>query len=55
MPYGYNGKILHVGLTAGTVSVEEPSSAFYRKYLGGAGIGMYYILKEMPAPPRYLR
>ncbi|MFZ5918385.1 MAG: aldehyde ferredoxin oxidoreductase family protein [Chloroflexota bacterium] len=49
MPYGYNGKILHVDLTAGTLTVEEPPESFYRKYLGGQGIGMYYILKEMPA------
>jgi len=48
MPYGYNGKILHVDLTAGTLTAEEPSEAFYRQYLGGQGIGMYYILKEMP-------
>jgi aldehyde:ferredoxin oxidoreductase len=49
MPYGYNGKILHVDLTAGTLSVEEPPEAFYRQYMGGQGIGLYYILKEMPA------
>ncbi|MBC8450573.1 MAG: hypothetical protein H8D78_22795 [Chloroflexi bacterium] len=49
MPHGYNGKILHVDLTTGTLTVEEPSEAFYRKYLGGQSIGMYYILKEMPA------
>jgi len=49
MPYGYNGKILHVDLTAGTLSVEEPPEAFYRRYMGGQGIGLYYILKEMPA------
>ena len=49
MPYGYNGKILHVDLTTGALTVEEPPETFYRKYLGGQGIGMYYILKEMPA------
>jgi aldehyde:ferredoxin oxidoreductase len=49
MPYGYNGKILHVDLTTGTLSVEEPPEAFYRKYMGGQGIGLYYLLKEMPA------
>ena len=49
MPFGYNGKILHVDLTNGTLGIEEPSESFYRKYLGGQGIGMYYILKEMPA------
>ena len=31
MPNGYNGKILHVDLTKGTLTVEEPKEAFYRK------------------------
>ena len=48
MPYGYNGKILHVDLTKGTMTVEEPNEAFYRKYLGGSAMGMYYILRDMP-------
>ncbi len=48
MPYGYNGKILHVDLTKGELTVEEPDEAFYRKYLGGSAMGMYYILREMP-------
>ncbi len=48
MPYGYNGKILHADLTTGTLTVEEPTEEFYRKYLGGQGIGMYYLLRESP-------
>jgi aldehyde:ferredoxin oxidoreductase len=48
MPYGYNGKILHVDLTKGVLTVEEPKEAFYRKYLGGSAMGMHYILREMP-------
>jgi aldehyde:ferredoxin oxidoreductase len=48
MPYGYNGKILHVDLTKGELSVEEPEEAFYRKYLGGSAMGMHYILRDMP-------
>ncbi|HXF84302.1 MAG TPA: aldehyde ferredoxin oxidoreductase family protein [Anaerolineales bacterium] len=48
MPYGYNGKILHVDLTKGTLEVEEPEEAFYRKYMGGSAMGVYYILREMP-------
>ena len=48
MPYGYNGKILHVDLTKGELTVEEPDEAFYRKYLGGSAMGMYYILRDMP-------
>lgn len=48
MPNGYNGKILHVDLTKGALTVEEPDEAFYRKYMGGSAMGMYYILREMP-------
>ncbi|MGD2207771.1 MAG: aldehyde ferredoxin oxidoreductase N-terminal domain-containing protein, partial [Anaerolineae bacterium] len=48
MPYGYNGKILHVDLTASRLKVEEPGEAFYRKYLGGSALGMYYALKLIP-------
>ena len=48
MPNGYNGKILHVDLTEGTLTIEEPAEAFYRKYMGGSAMGMYYILRDMP-------
>ena len=48
MPRGYNGKILHVDLTQGELRVETPPEAFYRLYMGGSAMGLYYILKEMP-------
>jgi aldehyde:ferredoxin oxidoreductase len=48
MAHGYNGKILHINLTSGQMNVEEPSEAFYRKYMGGSAMAMHYILKEMP-------
>jgi len=48
MPFGYTGKILHVDLTHGKLEVETPPDAFYRKYMGGSAMGLYYILKEMP-------
>jgi len=47
MPYGYNGKILRVDLTSGTVTVEEPGELVYRTYLGGGGLASYYLLKEL--------
>src|SRR5215475_6563495 len=47
MPNGYNGKVLHVDLTFGALTVEEPNEAFYRKYLGGSAMGLYYILRDM--------
>jgi aldehyde:ferredoxin oxidoreductase len=48
MPYGYHGKILHADLTSGRLWVEEPDTAFYRKYMGGSNFGLYYILNHMP-------
>jgi len=44
MPNGYNGKILHVNLTTGEFTVEEPGEAFYRKYMGGSALNMHYLL-----------
>jgi aldehyde:ferredoxin oxidoreductase len=40
--------ILHVDLSHGTLNVEEPSEKFYRTYMGGSAMGMYYILRDMP-------
>lgn len=48
MPHGYNGRILHVDLTRGALEVEEPPETFYRKYMGGSAMGMFYILRDMP-------
>jgi aldehyde:ferredoxin oxidoreductase len=48
MPYGYTGKILHVNLSDGSIFIEEPPEAFYRKYMGGSAMGLYYILKDTP-------
>ncbi len=48
MPYGYTGKILHVDLTHGTLEVETPSEDFYRKYMGGSAMGLYYVLRDVP-------
>jgi aldehyde:ferredoxin oxidoreductase len=47
MPYGYAGRILHVDLGRGTLEIETPSEAFYRKYLGGSAMGMHYILNQV--------
>jgi aldehyde:ferredoxin oxidoreductase len=49
MPYGYTGRILHVDLTHGQLEVETPPAAFYRKYLGGSAMGLYYVLRDMPS------
>ncbi len=49
MPYGYNGKILHIDLTHQTFKVETPDKAFYRKYLGGSALNCYYLFNMIPA------
>ncbi len=48
MPYGYHGRILHVNLTTGELDVETPDEHFYRKYMGGSALGLYYALREIP-------
>jgi aldehyde:ferredoxin oxidoreductase len=49
MPDGYHGKILHVNLNDLSWEVETPPEEFYRKYMGGSALGMYYVLKHTPA------
>ncbi len=48
MPFGYQGKILHVDLTNGSLEVETPVEGFYRKYMGGSAMGVYYVLRDVP-------
>ena len=45
--FGYNGKILRVNLTDGTVKTESIDEAFCRKHIGGAGFVSYFLLKEV--------
>jgi aldehyde:ferredoxin oxidoreductase len=47
--HGYAGKILHVDLTSGSLSIEEPPEDLYRTYMGGSALGLYYLLKNTPA------
>jgi aldehyde:ferredoxin oxidoreductase len=44
---GYNNKILRVNLTAGTTSVESLDDLTQRRFVGGAGLIMYYLAKEL--------
>jgi len=48
MGKGYNGKILRVDLSERKVWTEEPDELTYRTYLGGAGLAVQYLLKELP-------
>ena len=45
---GNTGKILHVDLTTGTFTVETPDEMFYRTYVGGSCMGVYYVTRLMP-------
>ena len=49
MSFGYHGKILHVDLTHAKFEVEYPKDDFYRNYMGGSAIGLYYLLQNTPA------
>jgi aldehyde:ferredoxin oxidoreductase len=47
MPYGYMGKILWVDLDNGKLRDEIPDEKFYRKYIGGYGLGSRILLSHM--------
>ena len=48
MSFGYHGRILRVNLSDKKIMIETPEDIFYRRYLGGAGLLAYYLLKEVP-------
>lgn len=48
MPNGYWGKILCVNLSSGKIDVEEPPEEIYRRYLGGVGLGVHYLVQRIP-------
>ena len=48
MAYGYWGKILHVHLDSGEMTVDAPEDAFYRTHLGGSAMGCHFLLKHTP-------
>ena len=43
MPFGYHNKILHADLKTGELEVEQPGEEFYRRYMGGSALGLYYL------------
>ena len=44
---GYTGNILHVDLTSKEFRIENPAEEFYRKYIGGSCMGVYYVMQGM--------
>lgn len=49
MLYGFTGKILHVDLTNHQLQIEQPKEEFYRDYMGGSLMGLYYLWRNTPA------
>lgn len=45
---GFAGRVLHVDLTIGKLEIEQPEEAFYRQYVGGSLMGLYYLWKNTP-------
>lgn len=46
---GYRGKILRVNLTTGSITVEGlPGESILRKHVGNFGLGLWYLMKELP-------
>ncbi|UCF93439.1 MAG: aldehyde ferredoxin oxidoreductase family protein [Desulfobacterales bacterium] len=45
--YGYNGKILHINLSNKQISIENPPSSYYRRYIGGCGFLAQMLLTQL--------
>ena len=48
MARSFSGKILRVDLTQGTIKVDEPGVAYFRRYMGGWNIIADTLLRELP-------
>lgn len=46
---GYNGQILKCDVSKKEYTVEKPDHRVYRRYMGGRNLGLYFLLKELPA------
>ncbi|MEJ2739100.1 MAG: aldehyde ferredoxin oxidoreductase family protein [Dehalococcoidia bacterium] len=46
---GYCGKLLYINLSNGNISEESPEESFYRKFLGGYGIGARILYSHQKA------
>jgi len=45
--YGWTGKVLRVDLAGGEVDVEQLDMKAAKEYIGGRGLGIYYLNKEV--------
>ncbi|MHA1848832.1 MAG: aldehyde ferredoxin oxidoreductase family protein [Promethearchaeota archaeon] len=47
MNHGITGKVLWIDLSKGTFNEEHPDEDVYRSFLGGYGIGVYYLYRSI--------
>lgn len=47
VPGGYNGRILRVNLSGGSMTTETIDEQFCRRYIGGAGFIIHYLWQEL--------
>ncbi len=47
MPFGYHNRVLHVHLDQGSLAIETPGEAFFRRYLGGRAVIAHYLLTRV--------
>lgn len=45
---GFHGKLLRVNLTEQSSSIEKINSEVWERFLGGRGLGAYYLTREVP-------
>ena len=45
--FGWNGKILWVDLTSRTTRIEHVDSSVYESFLGGKGLGAYFLYRSL--------
>ena len=45
----YASRMLRINLSTREIWVEEHGDAFYRKWIGGRGVILYYLMRETPA------
>ncbi|MCK4419131.1 hypothetical protein KAV79_04940 [Candidatus Aerophobetes bacterium] len=45
--FGYTGKIARIDLSSGKTKIEVFPEEWYRQYMGGRNIGLYFLLKEL--------
>ena len=46
--FGWVGKLLRVNLTSNEISVEPIKKEVLKQYMGGKGLGTFYLFSEVP-------